>query len=73
MNERITPAFRNLMNVAMSRAKRRLVLVGHYDYVAHAYPGGLLQTILVISAPMARIVGCLQISGLQAFMAELFS
>jgi len=37
---------RNLLNVALSRAKRRLVLVAHCDSLRSAYKGGLLEHLL---------------------------
>ncbi len=46
MNEKLTPEFVNLMNVAMSRARRQLILVGHCDYIADKYPEGLLHSII---------------------------
>jgi hypothetical protein len=46
MDERRTPEFRNLLNVAMSRAKHQLVLIAHVEYVFARYPDGLLSAIL---------------------------
>lgn len=46
MNERLTPEFRNLMNVAMSRAREQLILIGHADYIGRTYPDGLLDRLL---------------------------
>jgi hypothetical protein len=46
MNERVTPEFRNLLNVGMSRAREKLILVVHCKYMRHAYPGGLVEGVL---------------------------
>lgn len=46
MNERLTPEFRNLMNVAMSRARKQLILVGHAWHIEKHYPSGLLASII---------------------------
>jgi len=46
MNERLSPDFINLVNVAMSRAKHELLIVGHAGYIAEEYKGGLVHKIL---------------------------
>jgi hypothetical protein len=46
MDERLTPEFKNLMNVAMSRARKQLIFVGHAQYIRSTYPSGLLDRIL---------------------------
>ena len=46
MNERVTPEFRNLMNVAISRAKTQLIVVGHCEYIRTEYAGGLLDMLV---------------------------
>ena len=46
MNEKMTPEFANLMNVAVSRAKAQLIVVAHCDYITTTYPDGLLQRLI---------------------------
>jgi superfamily I DNA/RNA helicase len=43
MDEKRTPEFTNLMNVGLSRARKELIIVSHREYVAGAYPDGLLD------------------------------
>lgn len=40
------PHLGNLLNVALSRAKRRLVVVAHQQLLRSAYPGGLVEQLL---------------------------
>jgi AAA domain len=56
MNERINPDFRNLMNVALSRAKAQLIVVAHCDYIAGQYPNGLLETLTTMIAELGTKV-----------------
>jgi superfamily I DNA/RNA helicase len=46
MDETRTPEFPNLLNVAISRARRQLFLVAHESHVAEHYPGRLLERML---------------------------
>lgn len=46
MDETRTPEFPNLLNVAISRARRQLFLVAHDAHIAEHYPGRLLQHML---------------------------
>lgn len=46
MDEHSTPEFRNLMNVAMSRARDQLIFIGHRAQIERQYPNGLLEEII---------------------------
>jgi superfamily I DNA and/or RNA helicase len=57
MNEKINADFRNLMNVAISRAKTQLVVVAHCEYISAQYPNGLLESLTqMISESGTRVM-----------------
>jgi superfamily I DNA and/or RNA helicase len=73
LDEQITPEFRNLLNVAISRAKRQLIFVAHSDQIRKQYPDGLLTDILARvshSSGSVRIPADLRV---QALFRELCS
>ena len=46
----------NLLNVAVSRAKRGLVIVGHRDLLRSAYGGGLVDSLLTAASRQGEVV-----------------
>lgn len=55
-DEERNPHVANLLNVALSRAKRSLVIVGHRDLLGRVYKGGLVDLLLTVASRQGQVV-----------------